>query len=70
MAQLVISPGAATPFGAAAHHAQQRSRELAASLIAAIGRIRSRLLEPGDLFPRLEPVYIEKARMSREMYRL
>lgn len=70
MAQLAIHPGLATAFGAAAHHVQQRGHEVAAALIVAICRVRSRLLEPGDLFPQFESVYIENARMSREMYRL
>lgn len=70
MAQLAINPGVASAFGAAAHHVQQRGHEVAAALIVAMGRIRSRLLEPGDLSPHLESVYIENARMSREMYRL
>lgn len=70
MAQLAIHPGMATAFGGAAHHVQQRGHEVAAALIVAMGRVRSRLLEPEDHFPRLESVYIENARMSREMYRL
>lgn len=70
MAQLAIDPGMANAFGAAAHHVQQRGHEVAAASIVAIGRIRSRLLEPGDLSPQFETIYIENARMSREMYRL
>jgi hypothetical protein len=70
MSQLVIKPGVATPFGAAAQHVQQRGHEVAAAWIAAVGGITTRLLEPGDLYPRPEPAYLERSRMSREMYRL
>jgi hypothetical protein len=67
MSQLVIKPGVATPFGAAAQHVQQRGHEVAAAWIAAVGGITTR---PGDLFPRPDPAYLERSRMSREMYRL
>lgn len=70
MAQLVIKPGLSMPVGAAARRLQQHGNELVATSIAAIGRIRRRLLESGQQSPPREPAYFEAARMSREMYRL
>lgn len=70
MAQLVIKPGMATPFGAAARHVQQQCHELVVSTITAIGRIRSARLEAAGSGLRREATYLETARMAREMYRL
>lgn len=51
-------------------HGHVRPRRRVTTLIAALGRIRSTLLEPRPHSPRHEPAYFETARMWREMSRL
>ncbi len=75
MSQLVVKPGMplgahGDAFDAAARHARQQVQRIIAGSMAAIGRIRSRLPEPAEHYPHIEPAYFESARMAREMYRL